>query len=134
MKCWQNSRVNVTSIDALNEERKAFSSRSYKSWKYVLPPFPEPSASCDLLLLSCHLFASSNNIRLFGIAPFSESRATLSHFLACEERKSRQFFLRLSDKIHQNSSRQFSGLKPKLKISSRVKNEEEKGLIYVWKL
>lgn len=50
----------------------------------VLPPFPEPSASCDLLLLSCHLFFSSNNNRLFDIAPFSENREASSHFLACK--------------------------------------------------
>jgi hypothetical protein len=78
MKCWQNRRVNVTSIDAL--EKEAFASKLHKSRKYVLPPFPEPSTSCDLPLLFSHLFASSNSIHLFDIAPSFESRVASSHF------------------------------------------------------
>jgi hypothetical protein len=95
-------------------ERKAFASRSYKSWKYVLPPFPEPSTSCDLPLLSCHLFSSSNSIHLFDIAPFFESREALSRSLACKT-TFRQFSSQIS-----HSSWQFSGLKAKLNFFPSV--------------
>jgi hypothetical protein len=101
--------MNVASIDALKKE--TFASKRYKSQKYALPPFPEPSTSCDLLLLFCHLFASSNSIHLFDIAPFSDCREALSHSLVWEEGIVSIFQDYLTQKNSSQSSRQFSGLK-----------------------